>query len=241
MGLCSSFVLRDMNNIQDDSCRTYVGSTSDVSSHDFLTLSKFASNNNLLTTSLPVYYMKDATSPLINSTFSASSSCSGTTCLVIKQIKLNFIKSGSTSTVDYSSSYIVMGNTYVNGPTYINIKYSYGFISKTSNYGYSSTVAYSKNSLLTLLKSSTNTTYYKIFNPVNLGFINTDGKCRATSTDDSDQSNLISLRFGVNSVYSCYGSSSSLAYTNLKEAFDYVGSIGSSSTNLADYIKIDYT
>jgi hypothetical protein len=188
--------------------------------------------------------MKDASTPLTNSTMASgtSSSCSGGgTCYVIKQIKLTFIRSGSSSTIDYNSSYIVMGNTYINinGPTYISIKYIYQFISAVNNYGQSSTKGYSKNSLLSLVKSSTNSAYYKMFNPINLAFINTDGSCR-TATSDSDQSNLISFRFGVNSVYSCLGSSSTFTYNNLNAAIDYVGSIGSSTTNLADFIKIDY-
>ena len=121
-------------------------------------------------------------------------------------------------TVDYSSSYVVMGNTVISGPSYIYVKYSYEFIPQAGSFPYSSTQGYSNGSLLNLVKavtSSNSTSYYKMFNPVNLAFINIDGSCRTSSSNDSDQINLISLKFGVNSLYTCYGASP-IASTNLK-------------------------
>ncbi len=185
LGTCGDYTLRDMNNIQDDSCRAYISasaSSGTVLAHDYLSFPQFADNNNLVKSSLNVYFLKDPSTSSVN-TSSASSSCSGNICQVIKQIKLTFIKNSTSTLIDYNSSYIVMGNTLISGPTYINIKYSYSFISKSSNYGYSSAKAYTKNSLLTFLKSSTNSTYYKIFNPVNLAIMDTDGNCRSASTD----------------------------------------------------------
>jgi hypothetical protein len=235
-----------MNNIQDDACRVYASSSSAVSSNNYLSLSTFVSNNNLAAGSLVVYLLTNPSTPMQNSNLASSAavatSCTGTTCLLIKQIKLFFIKTATSVTIDYSSSYIVMGNTVISDPTYVYVKYSYQFISQTANYPYSSNQGYSKNSPLQLVKSITNgstTNYYKIFNPVNLAFVNIDGSCRSASSD-SDQSNLISFKFGVNSIYSCSGSSS-LAYTNLKQAFDSVGALGSASTNLGDFVSIDYT
>jgi hypothetical protein len=242
MGICGQYVLRDMNSVQEGECRVLLSSTSGLSSNPFLSLSTFASNNNLTLASLSVYAMTSPSSAGLSPT-SLSSACVGTTCMVVKQIQLFFIKTSSSVTVDYSSSYVVMGNTVVSTATYVYIKYGYQFMSQTGNFPYSSSVGYAKGSLLSLVKTSVNgstTSYYKMFNPVNLAFINIDGSCRTASADDADQSNLISLHFGVNSIYTCKGSSS-FAYANLKAAFDMVGSIGSASTSLTDFVTIDYS
>lgn len=145
--------------------------------------------------------------------------------------------------VDYSSSYVVLGNTAITAATYVLIKYSYQFVSQAGNYPYSSTIGYAQGAPLVLLKSLTSgssTNYYKIFNPVNLAFADLDGTCRGNSYSDADASNLITLRFGVNGVYTCQGSSS-LVLNNLKLAFDMVGSIGSAAFSLSDYVSIDFT
>ena len=85
------------------------------------------------------------------------------------------------------------------------------------------------------------TTATKIFNPVNLAFRNTDGTCRATAADNADASNLVHLQFGVNSVLSCVGTSSTFLSTNLIALFNYVGSLGISSTSLSDYVQLTTT
>lgn len=244
MGLCGKYTLKDMNIIQDGACRVYL-TTSTLSTNSYLSLSTFASNNNLALGSLVVYFLTTPSAPLQNITLAsaatASNTCTGTTCMVIKQVKLNFIKTSSSVTVDYNSSYIVMGNTDISTGAYVYVKYSYQFIPQVMTFASSSSVGYTKNSLLNLVKNSSNSTssYYKVFNPVNIAFINTDGTCRTTSSD-SDHSNLISFKFGVNAIYTCLGTTS-LAYSNLKQAFDTVGSLGSSSTNSNDYVTIDYT
>lgn len=240
MGICGQHALRDMNNIQEGECRALLSSTAALASNPFLSLALFKQNNNL-NNSLQVYHMATPSAPSQTAT-TATTACTGSTCLVVKQVVLFFIKSASSVSVDYSSSYVVLGNTVVTGSTYVYIKYSYQFVSQSGNFPYSSTIGYSKNAPLVLLKSSTSgstTNYYKVFNPVNLAFINVDGTCRASSGVDSDHSNLITLKLGVNSIYTCLGSSL-LAATNLKQAFDLVGSIGSASTSLSDYIAIDY-
>jgi hypothetical protein len=199
-------------------------------------------SNNNLNGSLQVYLMT-APSAAAQSNTTLSTSCTGTTCLVVKQVRLFFLRTASTVSVDYSSSYVVLGNTVISAGSYVYLKYSYQFLSQAGNFPYPSTVGYAKNSALTLLKTSTSgttTNYYKIFNPVNLAFVNLDGTCRTATTSDSDHSNLISFRFGVNGAYSCLGSST-MAATNLKQAFDMVGSIGSAATSLSDYVTIDYS
>ena len=82
--------------------------------------------------------------------------------------------------------------------------------------------------------------YYKIFNPINLAFINIGGACRTTGSDNSDQSNIYNFRFGVDSILSCSGSSS-LLVDNLKNAFDYIGKFGNSLNSLGDFISIDFS
>lgn len=244
MGLCGKYLLRDMNIIQDGACRVYL-TTSTLSTNNYLSLSKFAGNNNLALGSLVVYFLTTPSASLQNITLASaatsSNTCTSTTCMVIKQVKLNFIKTSSSVIVDYNSSYIVMGNTDISTGAYVYVKYSYQFIPQVMTFPSPSSIGYSKGSLLNLVKNSSNSTtsYYKIFNPVNLAFINTDGTCRTTSSD-SDHSNLISFKFGVNAIYTCLGTTS-LAYSNLKQAFDTIGSLGSSSTNSNDYITIDYT
>jgi hypothetical protein len=67
-------------------------------------------------------------------------SCSGNVCYVIKQIKLFFIS--STSAVDYTSSYIVVGKTTVGSPSYLYLRYSYQFVQAVQLYPFSSNPAY---------------------------------------------------------------------------------------------------
>jgi hypothetical protein len=52
------------------------------------------------------------------------------------------------------------------------------------------------------------TTYYKMFNPINLAFMDTNGQCITSSSSSpiADQINLIKFKFGVNQVFSCIGS-----------------------------------
>lgn len=192
-------------------------------------------NNSL--SSLRAYTMTSASTPAQTPT-TLSTSCVGTTCLVVKQIRLFFIKSGSSVALDNSSSYVVLGNTVVSSATYVYLKYSYQFIPQAAMFPYTANVGYVKNALLSLLKTS-NSSYYRVFNPLNLAFIKPDATCRADAFSDADHSNLLSLRFGVNAIYSCLGSST-LLLNNLKQAFDMVGSIASASV-LADYISIDYS
>lgn len=240
MGVCGQYTLRDMHNIQEGECRVLFSSTGSLSSNNFLSLSQFKNSNNL-SGSLQVYVMSTNTAAALNGSTS-SSSCTGNLCLVVRQVKLFFIKNGGTVTVDYSSSYVVLGNIVLNAPTYVLIKYSYQFISQAGNYPYSSTTGYTKGAPLALLKSllsGSSTTYYKIFNPVNLAFMDMDGSCRANSNADAGPSNLITLKFGVNAIYTCQGSSS-LILNNLKQAFDMVGSIGSAASSLDDYVNIDF-
>lgn len=80
-----------------------------------------------------------------------------------------------------------------------------------------------------------------MFNPVNLAFINLGGACHLSGTTDNiDQSGLYTFRFGVDSILSCFGSASVLL-ENLKSSFNYVGKFGSSTSNLGDFLSIDYS
>lgn len=164
-------------------------------------------------------------------------------CYVIKQLVLFFISSTST-VIDYTSSYVVLGQTTINigSPSYLYITYSYQFIPSVGSYPYSSNQGYTFGSYLTLINSvttTTSTTYYRIFNPINLAFRKINGACRSITTDNADQTSLIQLRFGINSVYTCQGTTSQI-YTNLNAAFKLVAAIGSASTNLNDYVQVEF-
>lgn len=90
---------------------------------------------------------------------------------------------------------------------------------------------------LLLSTTTTTTTFSKVFNPLNLAFKKLDGTCGSTIADAGGQNNLLELSFGVNSVHSCMGTTSILA-ANIQASFNYVGSLGISSTNLKDYVKV---
>lgn len=49
----------------------------------------------------------------------------------------------------------------------------------------------------------------------------------------------MTLEFGRNQFYTCYGDSS-LIYTNLKSSFDLVGTLGLAGTSLGDYTTISW-
>jgi hypothetical protein len=67
-----------------------------------------------------------------------------------------------------------------------------------------------------------------------------DGSCRTLSTDESDQTSLIHLLFGVNSIYTCVGTSLLEIYNNIKGSINMVGSFGSTNLNLNDFVKVIY-
>jgi hypothetical protein len=241
MGVCGQYTLRDMHSIQEGECSVLLSSTGGLSSNGFLSLALFKTNNNL-NASLQVFQMEAPTAAAQTNT-TVVSGCPLTLCTVVRQVRLFFIKSGGAVSVDYSSSYVVLGKIKLTAPTYVLLKYSYQFVSQAGNYPYSSTIGYAKGSPLVLLKaltSGSSTNYYKIFNPVNLAFVDIDGTCRGDSNSDADPSNLITLRFGVNAVYTCQGSSA-LVLNNLKLAFDMVGSIGSAASSLSDYVSVDFS
>ena len=140
--------------------------------------------------------------------------------------------------IDYSTSYLVVGTAYVNSPSYIYISYSYQFMADKQSFPYPSNQGYTFGSPLNLLlnaTSGTTTTFYKIFNPINLAFKKKDGSCRTATTDIVDPTDLITLSFGVKYIISCTGSTSLIA-TNLPSIFTHVGSYGLSSTNLYDFV-----
>lgn len=120
----------------------------------------------------------------------------GTTyqCLVIKLIRLFFIR-GSTTDIDYTSSYLVAGQTYISAGSYIYLGYSYQFMSQALSFPLSSNQGYSLGAPLNLLlaTTTTSTTYTKVFSPINLNFKKTDGSCRTSSTDTTDPSSLVKL------------------------------------------------
>lgn len=190
----------------------------------------------------------DSTSTAISSSttvsaLTASFACTavGSTnqCNVIRQIKIFFIR-GSTTTIDYTSSYLLIGPAYVNSPSYISIKYSYEFMSAALNFAYASSKGYEVGAPLNLLLQTTTgstSTYFKVFNPINLAFRQLDGTCRTSSSDNVGPNNLVNLQFGVNSIHSCMGTTSLIA-ANLQAAFTHIGSLGIASTNLNDYVSL---
>lgn len=108
------------------------------------------------------------------------------------------------------------------------------------SFPYPSYQGYVFGSPLNLLLNSTTgttTTWYKVFNPINLAFKKKDGSCRTLSNDTTDPSDLITLKFGVDSIFSCTGSTSFISIS-LPSIFTHVGSYGLSSTNLNDYIGV---
>jgi hypothetical protein len=175
----------------------------------------------------------------LTTSFACSVSGNTNQCYVIKLIKLFFIK-GSATTIDYTSSYLVVGAAYINSPSYIYIDYNYQFISNQQSYPYPANQGYNFGSPLNLILNTTSAStinYYKIFNPINLAFKKKDGSCRTATSDVADPTDLITLSFGVNGIYSCTGSSSLIA-NNLASLFTFVGSFGLSSTNLLDYVGV---
>jgi hypothetical protein len=203
---------------------------------------QFVTANSLTAASLMVYRLSSTslTGGVAVSAFTlAGCTTSGTTniCEGIRQIKLFFVQ--STGVIDYTSSYLVVGQVLVNNPTYVSIDYSYTFISAAGSFPYPSYQGYTVGAPLNLLLSSTTST--KIFNPVNLAFRNTDGTCRALTTDNADSGNLVHIRFGINSIYSCVGTSSTLLSANILAMFNYVGGLGISSNTLADYVSLTTT
>ena len=121
LGGCTASTLRDMNSISNGRCRVNVASTAAISTDGMLNPSTFAVNNGLISSSLNVYRMSSTSLTAAGTASTVTlSGCttSGTTniCEMIKQIKLLFIK-GATTTIDYTSSYLVIGFSYVNAPT----------------------------------------------------------------------------------------------------------------------------
>jgi hypothetical protein len=223
----------------------YVSSTASITSVNLLNPSSFCTANSLDPTQLKSFDLSSTsltsstTVSALTTSFACTASGSTNQCNVIKQIKLFFIK-GSSTTIDYTSSYIVIGPAYVNSPCYISIKYSYEFMSKALDFPYSSLKGYQIGTPLNLLLRTTSgstTSYYKVFNPINLAYRQLDGTCRTSSSDTTGPNNLISLLFGVNSIHSCMGTTSIIA-TNLQAIFTHVGSMGISSTNLNDYVSL---
>ena len=86
------------------------------------------------------------------------------------------------------------------------------------------------------------TSYYKLINPINLGYRKIDGSCQTNGTTDSSES-LVDLEFGKNGMYTCFGSSSNIG-VSLEELMStnslYVGRFGSATTVLADYVQIQW-
>jgi hypothetical protein len=137
----------------------------------------------------------------------------GSLCLnVIKQIKLFFSVSGGVATIDLVNSYLVLGSISVNGITNLRLIYSYQFLSN-GLFPSASQVGYSIGTPLQLMMKETigtaNPNYYSMFNPINLAFRMPDGNCKdSSSTNLADATSIIFLKFGVNAVYSCSGSTS---------------------------------
>lgn len=138
-------------------------------------------------------------------------------------------------------SYVVVGPLTVSQGGFINVDYEYGFITVQNNVPvptYASKIGYEFGSPINLLYLTSAGDYYKIFTPLNLAFRQPNGNCRTSSTDPSANS-FIDLGFGHNQAISCYGSTN-LIYNNLKQAFNYVGKYGTSSTTLAEYINVTF-
>lgn len=93
--------------------------------------------------------------------------------------------------------------------------------------------------LKSVVVTATPTTYFRVENPLSLGFRKADGSTCRTSTSDSADGSLVRLTFGNNQFYSCKGDSS-LLYANLKASFNYVGTMGSASTTLGDFTAVTW-
>lgn len=178
------------------------------------------------------------------SSASTSTSCTTNPCRnVIKQVKLFFIKSTSGIVIDASNSYLVVGDATINGASYYRIMYSYQFQPSSGTFPFGSNVAYAIGAPLQLMMQtvvSGNSVSFKVFNPVNLAFSMPNGNCRIASSQSSDLSSFVELLFGVNSVYSCTGTNSFIS-NNLQLALNYVGSIGSATSNSNDYVQIEFS
>lgn len=99
-------------------------STATLVGNAMLDPAQFVTANGLASASLIVHRMSSTslTGGVAVSAFTlAGCTVSGTTnvCEGIRQIKLFFVQ--STGAIDYTSSYLVVGQILVNNPTYVNI------------------------------------------------------------------------------------------------------------------------
>lgn len=116
MGLCEDYVLRVGNIIKDGSCRKLV-KTSTIATDAYFSVQTFLGNiNNIVLSTFKIYEMNVPSSSQPIATFASNynSSSNGNVYSVIKQIKLVFIKSGTAYSIDYDSSYIVVGLVTLN-------------------------------------------------------------------------------------------------------------------------------
>ena len=124
MGDCTASPLRDGNSISMGKCRVFVTSSASIATNSMLDPSTFAASTGLTASSLKVFSTNSSSFTTIGTASSPLGSCtaSGTTniCWTIKQIKLFFIK-GTSTTLDYTSSYLVVSQTFFNNPTNIVI------------------------------------------------------------------------------------------------------------------------
>ena len=114
-------------------------------------------------------------------------------------------------------------------------------MTSASSYPYPSYQGYTIGSPLNLLYSVTGggtTTDTKVFNPINMAFRMVDGACRTATSDNADSSNLAEIRFGINTIFGCMGTSSSFWSSNIPLIFNYVGMYGISSTNIHDFVTL---
>lgn len=111
MGLCEDYVLRVGNIIKDGSCRKLV-KASTIATDPYFSVQTFLGNiNNIVLSTFKIYEINVPSSSQLNATSASNynSSINGNVYSVIKQIKLVFIKSGTAYSIDYDSSYIVVG------------------------------------------------------------------------------------------------------------------------------------
>lgn len=111
-------------------------------------------------------------------------------------------------------------------------------MSSGSVFGLGSNQGYTMGAPLQLLFEDSSSKYYRINNPINLAYRQTDGACRTDSADNADDS-LLQLLFGHDGMYTCVGGTSFIQ-EHLQNSFNYVGAFGSASTVLADYVSVSW-
>ena len=227
--------IRSQQNTGKQKCRVHVATAASIDSNPILSSAQLTGSLG----SVNVYSMDSTSSFAANQAISPTASCAGGDCSnVVRFVKIFLTADNAVST---AYSYIVVGQAKISDGTYASVEYDYEYLTSATEFQVPSTQGYTVGSKLQLLEK-VSASYYKLINPINLGYRKIDGSCQTNGTTDSSES-LVDLVFGKNAMYTCYGSSSNIGVA-LEELMStnalYVGRFGSAGTILADYVQVQW-